>query len=151
VSLRLPITQAQVQVQGSPCRICDGQVVLKQVILRAVRGLPCQLSFHPCVIRGCFSPLFTRLLTHLQMKYRPQIKHQATYKSDQTGKGIPTRSLCQKNQGSVKIKQKPVKVGDRTTHGTLSHERTPFQSGINGKSQLRKVPRERCISHTYPM
>jgi hypothetical protein len=49
----------------------------------------------------------------------------------QTGKGIPTRTLCQKNQGTVKIKQKPVMMGDRTTHRTLSLERTPLQNGIN--------------------
>jgi hypothetical protein len=42
-------------------------------------------------------------------------------------------------------------MGDRTTHGTLSPERTPFQNGINGKSHLWKVLRERRISHTYPM
>jgi hypothetical protein len=54
--------------------------------------------------------------------------------------------------GSVlKIKQKPVTVGDRNTYGTLSPERTPFQNGINGKSHMRKVLREICISHTYPM
>jgi hypothetical protein len=49
----------------------------------------------------------------------------------QTGKGIPTRTLCQKNQGTVKIKQKPVTMGDRTIHRTLSPERTPFQNGTN--------------------
>jgi hypothetical protein len=42
-------------------------------------------------------------------------------------------------------------VGGRTTYGTLSPERTPFQIGINGKSHLWKVPGERWISHTYPM
>jgi hypothetical protein len=34
-------------------------------------------------------------------------------------------------------------MGDRTTYGTLSPERTPFQNGINGKSHLQKVLRER--------
>jgi hypothetical protein len=48
-----------------------------------------------------------------------------------TGKGIPIRTLCQKDQGTVKIKQKPVTMGDRTTHRTLSPERTPLQIGIN--------------------
>jgi hypothetical protein len=37
-------------------------------------------------------------------------------KRTQTRKGIPTRTLCQKNQGTVKIKQKLVTMGDRTTH-----------------------------------
>jgi hypothetical protein len=54
-----------------------------------------------------------------------------------------TRNLCQKNQGTVKIKQKPVAMGDRTTCGSLSPERTPFQNRINGQSHLRKVLRER--------
>jgi hypothetical protein len=49
----------------------------------------------------------------------------------QTGKGIPTRALCQKDQGTVKIKQKPVTMADRTTHGKMSPERTPLQFGIN--------------------
>jgi hypothetical protein len=53
----------------------------------------------------------------------------------QTGKGIPTRILCQKNQGAVKIKQKPVTMW-RTTHRTLSPERTPLQNGINEQSHL---------------
>jgi hypothetical protein len=52
----------------------------------------------------------------------------------QTGKGIPTRTLCQKNQGTVKTKQKPVTVGDRT----LSPERTPLQNGIDEESHLRR-------------
>jgi hypothetical protein len=49
----------------------------------------------------------------------------------QTGEGIPTRILCQKNEGTVKIKQKPVRMGNRTTHRTLSPERTPLQNEIN--------------------
>jgi hypothetical protein len=69
----------------------------------------------------------------------------------QTGKGIPTRTLCQKNEGTDETKQKPVAMGDRTTDGTLSPERTPFQNGINGQSHLQKVLRERRISHTYSM
>jgi hypothetical protein len=59
-----------------------------------------------------------------------------------TGKGIPSRTLCQKNQGAVKL-DKSVKVGDRTTNRTLSPETTPFQNGINGKSHLRKVSGKR--------
>jgi hypothetical protein len=38
----------------------------------------------------------------------------------QTAKGIPTMTLCQKNQGIVKTKQKPITMGDKTTHRTLS-------------------------------
>jgi hypothetical protein len=38
----------------------------------------------------------------------------------QIDKGIPTRILCQKNQGTVKIKQIPVTMGDMTTHRTFT-------------------------------
>jgi hypothetical protein len=48
-----------------------------------------------------------------------------------TGKGTYTRVLCQKNEGSVKAKQRPVKVGGRTTYRTLSPKRAPFQIGID--------------------
>jgi hypothetical protein len=34
--------------------------------------------------------------------------------------------------GTVETKQKPVAMDDKTTHGTLSPERTPLQNGING-------------------
>jgi hypothetical protein len=44
---------------------------------------------------------------------------------------LTARSLCQKNKKSVKIKQKPVTMGDRTSHRTLSPERTSLQNGIN--------------------
>jgi hypothetical protein len=54
-----------------------------------------------------------------------------------------TRTLCQKNQGTVKIKQKPVMLGGRTTYRTPSPERTPFQNGIDRQSYLRKVTRKR--------
>jgi hypothetical protein len=37
------------------------------------------------------------------------------------------RALCQKNEGSVKVKQRPVKMGGRTTYRTLSPKRAPFQ------------------------
>jgi hypothetical protein len=44
---------------------------------------------------------------------------------------IICRVLCQKNEGSVKAKQRPVKMGVRTTHRTLSPKRAPFQIGID--------------------
>jgi hypothetical protein len=68
-----------------------------------------------------------------------------------TGKGTYTRALCQKNEGSVKTKQRPVKMGGRTTYRTLSPKRTLFQIGIDWWSHLRKVPRRRWISHTHPV
>jgi hypothetical protein len=33
----------------------------------------------------------------------------------QTGKGTYICALCQKNEGSVEIKQRPIKMGGRTT------------------------------------
>jgi hypothetical protein len=48
----------------------------------------------------------------------------------QTGKGTHKRTLCQKNQGTVRFKQKPVTVGDRTTYRTLSPKRTSFRMGF---------------------
>jgi hypothetical protein len=38
----------------------------------------------------------------------------------QTGNGIYTRALCQKNEGSNKIKHRPVKMGGKTIYKTLS-------------------------------
>jgi hypothetical protein len=49
----------------------------------------------------------------------------------QTGEGIYTRAICQKNEGSVEIKQIPVKMGGRTLYRTLSPKRVPFQSGTD--------------------
>jgi hypothetical protein len=66
-----------------------------------------------------------------------------------TGKGTYTRALSQKNRGSVEAKQRPVKMGGRTTYKTLSPKRAPFQIGIDRRSHLRKVPRRGWISHTY--
>jgi hypothetical protein len=58
----------------------------------------------------------------------------------QTGKGTWTRALWQKNEGSVEIKQRPIKMGGRTIYRTLSPKRTPFQTRI-----------DRWLSHTHPM
>jgi hypothetical protein len=49
----------------------------------------------------------------------------------QRGKGTYTSVLCQKNKGSVKIKQRPIKLGGRTIYRTQSPKRTPFQTGID--------------------
>jgi hypothetical protein len=49
----------------------------------------------------------------------------------QTGKQTYTRALCQKNEGSLKIKQRPIKMGGRTLYRTLSPKRTPFQTATN--------------------
>jgi hypothetical protein len=48
----------------------------------------------------------------------------------QTGKGTYTRALCQKNERSLEIKQRPIKMGGRSVCRTLSPKRTPFQTGI---------------------
>jgi hypothetical protein len=70
----------------------------------------------------------------------------------QTGKGIYTRALCQKNVGSVKIKQRPIKMGGRTIYRTLSPKRKEHLF----KLALTDDPTcERCLgkdeSATHPM
>jgi hypothetical protein len=50
----------------------------------------------------------------------------------QTGKETYIRTLCQKNKGSVEIKQGPIKMDSRTIYRTLSSKGTPFQTGIDG-------------------
>jgi hypothetical protein len=53
---------------------------------------------------------------------------------------------------SVKTKQRPLKMGGRTTYRTLPPKRTHFQTAIGWWPHLRKVPRrEGEISHTHPM
>jgi hypothetical protein len=47
------------------------------------------------------------------------------------GKGTYTRALCQKNEGSVDIKQRPTKMGGRTAYRTLSPKRATFQIWID--------------------
>jgi hypothetical protein len=41
------------------------------------------------------------------------------------------RALIHKNEGSVKTKQRAVKMDGRTTNRTLSPKRAPFQIGID--------------------
>jgi hypothetical protein len=48
----------------------------------------------------------------------------------QTDKGIYTGSLCQKNEGSVEVKQKPVKMGGRIISRTLLPKRAIFKLGL---------------------
>jgi hypothetical protein len=54
-------------------------------------------------------------------------KHRTVVNKSHTGKKVAKMTLRQKNHGCIKIKQKPVMVGDRT----LSPERTPLESGID--------------------
>jgi hypothetical protein len=53
---------------------------------------------------------------------------------------MPAFIICQKNQGTVKSKQKPVTMCDRTTHRTLSPERTPLQMELTNSLTC-----ERCL------
>jgi hypothetical protein len=53
------------------------------------------------------------------------------YNWTQTGKGTYIWALCQKNEGSIEIKHRPIKMGGRTTYWTLLPKRTPFQTGID--------------------
>jgi hypothetical protein len=52
---------------------------------------------------------------------------------------------------SIKIKERPIKMGGRTTHRTLPPKRTPFQTVFDRWPHLWKVPGRRWISHTYLM
>jgi hypothetical protein len=52
----------------------------------------------------------------------------------QTGQGAFTRTLCQKKEGTVKIKQRPIKMGERTIY------RAPFILG-----QTDDPTCERCV------
>jgi hypothetical protein len=38
----------------------------------------------------------------------------------QTGKGTYTSAICQKNEGSVEVKQRPIKMGARTIYRALT-------------------------------
>jgi hypothetical protein len=76
-----------------------------------------------------FSKDFKEGCQGLDKKGPPKIL--GVLKKAQTCKAFSTRTLCQKNQGTVKTKQKLVTMGDRTTYRTLSPERTPFQHGIS--------------------
>jgi hypothetical protein len=44
------------------------------------------------------------------------------------GKGTHTRALCQKNEGSVEIKQRPIKISGRTIYMSLPPKMTPFKT-----------------------
>jgi hypothetical protein len=58
----------------------------------------------------------------------------------QTGKGSYTRAFCEKNDGSVKIKQRPVKMGDRTIYRTLSSKGHLLKVGLTDDPTC-----ERCL------
>jgi hypothetical protein len=69
----------------------------------------------------------------------------------QTAKWTYIRALRQNNEGSVEIKQRPIKMGGRAIHRTPPPKRTYFQTGIDRWSHLRKVLARRRLSHTYLM
>jgi hypothetical protein len=66
-------------------------------------------------------------------------------------KGLASGPSARRKEGSVEIKQRPIKMGGRTLYRTLSPKRAPFKIGTDWRSHLQKVPRRRQISHTYPM
>jgi hypothetical protein len=69
----------------------------------------------------------------------------------QPGKRTYIRALCQKDEGSVEVKQILIMMNRRTIYRTLSSKRTPFQIGANRLSHLWKVSKGRWLSHTHPM
>jgi hypothetical protein len=59
--------------------------------------------------------------------------------------------FCQKNEGFVEIKQRPIKMGGRTNFTGHCHLKGHlFKLGLTD-DHLRKVPRRTRISHTYPV
>jgi hypothetical protein len=52
-----------------------------------------------------------------------------------------TRALCQKNEGSVEVKQTPIKMSGRTIYRTLS----PFQTGIDTSG--RCLEEDESVTH----
>jgi hypothetical protein len=66
----------------------------------------------------------------------------------QTGKRTYTRTLCQKNGGTVKIEQKPATVGGGTVYRTPSPKRTPLQTGTLFSKGVKKKMNQ---PHTYPV
>jgi hypothetical protein len=51
----------------------------------------------------------------------------------------------------LKLNRDQLRWISRTIHRTLSSKGTPFQTGIDERPHLWKVPRRRWISHTYPV
>jgi hypothetical protein len=65
-----------------------------------------------------------------------------------TGKGTYTRVFCQQNKGSVKTKQRPIKMDGRTIYRTLSPKRAPFQTGIDrGPTCERCLEKDKSATH----
>jgi hypothetical protein len=77
------------------------------------------------------------------------------YSIQQTGlkqaKGIISGPSARRMKDLLKLNRDQLRWVGRTTYRTLSPKRTPFQIEIDWWSHLRKVPRRRRISHTYPM
>jgi hypothetical protein len=65
-----------------------------------------------------------------------------------TGKGTYTRALCQKNVGSVEIKQRPIKMGLFTGHCHIKGHL--FKLGLADDPICERCLKE-DIRHTYPM
>jgi hypothetical protein len=60
----------------------------------------------------------------------------------QTGKGTYIWALCQNNEGSVEIKQRPIKMDGRTIHRTLSPKRSPFKLRLTDDPTCEKCLKE---------
>jgi hypothetical protein len=58
-----------------------------------------------------------------------------------------TRILCQKNEGAVKIKQKPAMMGGRNIYRTLSPKRTPFLIRIDSPVCERRQEKDELAAY----
>jgi hypothetical protein len=64
------------------------------------------------------------------MPTQSQLSQRSSSCGRNAGKGTYIWALCQKNEGSVEIKQRPIRMGGRTTYWTLPPKRTPIQLGL---------------------
>jgi hypothetical protein len=58
---------------------------------------------------------------------RNHIKHWESITGLRQANGLTAGSSAKNNEGSIKIKQRPVKMGGRTLYRTMSPKRTRFQ------------------------
>jgi hypothetical protein len=66
----------------------------------------------------------------------------------QTGKGTYTRALSQKNEGSIKIEQRTIKMGDRTIYKTRSLKGHLFKTGLaDGPTCERCLEKDESATH----
>jgi hypothetical protein len=90
-----------------------------------------------------------RHYSEVGMRKRKKILSQYIQCSGRGSNWSPSEALQLRPKNSVtsaEIKQRPVKMGGRTTYRTLPPQRAPFQNGVDRWPNLWKVPR-RTATH----